>query len=89
MITEWFISIGQAIADWFLGLLGTADAPDYITSVGTFIGGILSSAQGLGAWIPWALVIVVAGINLALWLTGFGVKALRWLVGLLPTMGGG
>lgn len=89
MITSWFISMGTGIADWFIGLFGTADPPDFIVQATSFVGTLLQSAAGLGAWIPWAVVLTVAAINFALWATGFGVKALRWLVGLFPTMGGG
>ena len=89
MITEWFVSLGTGTVGWFLSLFGTADPPAFITAVGTFIAGILESAAGLGAWIPWALVLTIAGVNLALWGIGLTVRVVRWLVGLIPTMGGG
>lgn len=89
MIIEWFISIGTHISDWAVGLFGTADAPAYLTTIASFVNGLMTSAAGLGAWVPWAFVIVVAGINLALWGVGLGVKAVRWIIGLIPTMGGG
>jgi hypothetical protein len=89
VITAWFIGIGTGFVDWFLGLFGTADPPAFIVQATDFVAGLLSSAAGLGAWIPWALVLAVAGFNFLLWATGFGVKAVRWCVGLIPSMGGG
>lgn len=89
MITEWIINLGIALADWFVSLLGTDDPPEWLNTLATWLGGLVASASGLGVWIPWALGFGVSGIVLALWLSGFLIKGVRWLVGLIPTMGGG
>jgi hypothetical protein len=89
MITAWFLSVFTGLLDWVIGLFGTADPPAYLSTVSTFVVGLIDSVQGLGVWIPWAFMLVVAGINLTLWAVFLGVKALRWVIGILPTMGGG
>ena len=89
MITEWFISIGMGIAEWAVGLFGTADPPAYLTSLTTWLGTIINGASGFGAWVPWPFALLVAGVSLTLWLAGFVIKGIRWLIGLIPTMGGG
>ena len=89
MIAEWFINLASSASTWFLGLFGTADPPAFIATVGTFVSGLLVKASGLGAWIPWRVVIGVAGVCLALFATGLGLKAVRWIIGIIPGMGGG
>ena len=89
MITQFFMGIGQSVADWFLGLFGTGEPPAWLSEVGGFVASLLASVSGLGAWVPWAFAITVAGVVSAVWLSGFLLKAVRWLVGLIPTMGGG
>jgi hypothetical protein len=89
MISDFFIGLWSGFMDWGLGLFGTSDPPAYLTTVTTFISGLLQSAQGLGVWVPWVLVLSIAGINIGLWLVFTVVKGARWVLGLIPTMGGG
>lgn len=89
MITEWLIGLGVAVAEWFLSLFGTSDPPEWLVTLSDWLGALVGSASGLGVWIPWGLAFGVAGTVLALWLSGFLIKGVRWLIGLIPTMGGG
>jgi len=88
MIVEFFISIASGIADWGLGLLGSAQPAEWVTTVGTFVNSTLQSVAGLGAWVPWDFAIGVSATVLTLWLLFLLVKAIRWVVGWFPTMGG-
>ena len=89
MITEWIMNLGIGIAEWFISLFGTEPPPEWISSITTWLGQLMGSVSGLGAWLPWGIAITVAGVVLALWLAGFVIKGLRWVLGLIPTMGGG
>ncbi|SEH84155.1 MULTISPECIES: hypothetical protein [unclassified Leifsonia] len=90
MITEWFLSLAGGFITWLIGLFPPATAvPDWITSAAGYVQNVINSGAGLGAWIPWPLVIGVGGFQLALWFGLWSVKVIRWLVGLIPTMGGG
>ena len=88
MIVEWFLSIAGGVADWALGFLGSDPAPEWMTTVGTFMSGQLASFAGLGAWIPWDFAILVWGSILTIWVAILLVKFVRWVIGLIPTMGG-
>lgn len=90
MITLFFIHLGGAIADWFLSLF-PADfvVPDWFANFSDMVNPIFANAYGLGAWIPWPFVLIVVGFILTLWFTGLVIKFVRWLIGLIPTMGGG
>lgn len=89
MIVDFFIEMFAHAQVFFIELLGTSVPPAWAGSVGTFVAGLLQSAKGLGAWVPWTVVITVATFNLALWGLFLIIKAIRWLIGLIPTMGGG
>jgi hypothetical protein len=89
VIIEWFIGLGGTAADWVLGLFGTDAPPEWLATVATFVNSQLAAAAGLGAWIPWDFAILVAGAVLTLWGTGLAIKFFRWVLGLIPTMGGG
>lgn len=88
MITEWFIAIGQAIADWFLGLFGDDAPPAWLGQVADFISDLVARADGLGAWVPWPLFGTIAGFLVLLWLVFWVVKGIRWVWGLTPLSGG-
>lgn len=89
MIIEWLYSLVPGLEDWFLGLFGPADIPDWLGNVSDFLASMINSAAGLGAWVPWAFVIGVSGTLLGVWLIGLLIRVVRWLIGLIPTMGGG
>lgn len=88
MITEWFISLGVGIADWFLGLFGEDEPPVWLDGIADFFADLATRAAGLGAWIPWPLFVTVATFVLALWSVFWIVKGVRWIWGLTPFSGG-
>ena len=88
MITEALLNLFGGIADWFLGLFGTAAPPAWITDTAAGILGFITAGAGLGVWIPWSTFGIVALVVLFVWTSGFWLKVFRWLLGLIPTMGG-
>lgn len=89
MITEWFLGLCQQIADWFLSLFPEWDVPGDIVGFDNTLNGFVGSFDGLGVWVPWTLLFVCVGISIAAYLIGLSVRAGRWVLGLVPTMGGG
>lgn len=89
MITEFFIGLWDTIAVWFLSLFPADNLPAWFVGFGDLVSSLLASAGGLGAWVDWNFAIAVIVTVLGIWLVGFAVKTVRWLLGLIPTMGGG
>ena len=89
MIIEWFLTVFSHIQVFFIESFGTSAPPVWMGTVGTFVGSLLTSARGLGAWVPWTLILSIAAFNLALWAVFLAIKIARWLLGLVPAMGGG
>ena len=89
MITEFFIGLWDTIAVWFLGFFSSDNLPAWFLQFGDLISNLLASSAGMGAWLDWAFAIAVVVTVLTLWVVGFAVKTVRWLLGLIPTMGGG
>ena len=89
MVVDFFLEVFMKLQVFFIELMGKTDPPPWAGTVGVFIGGLLQSAKGLGAWIPWTLVITVATFNLSVWGLFLILRGIRWVVGLFPTMGGG
>lgn len=88
MISEWFIGLINTVATWFLGLFPEWEAPAEIVNFDATLNGFTSSFSGLGVWVPWSLLVVCVGIAIAAYLVGITVRGARWVLGLVPTMGG-
>ena len=88
MITSWFMQTGTGFIGWVLSLFPTFTMPSWAGSFMTTLATILTDGANLGAWIPWAVIFGCVSFLLTVWLTGFGMKALRWLVSWIPTMVG-
>tara|TARA_R110002124_G_scaffold225554_1_gene390888 strand:+ start:4760 stop:5029 length:270 start_codon:yes stop_codon:yes gene_type:complete len=88
MITEWLLDLFLSLMEWFASQLPTDDPPAFLSDVAGFVDEIAGMAAGLGAWVPWSYLGVVASSILILWLVLVSVKGLRWLWGLTPFSGG-
>lgn len=88
MIVEWFASLGVTVATFVLSWFDGIEVPTWLDDFAGIIAQVIAGGAGMGAWIPWALLWSVLAAVFALWLIGFTVKGVRWLVGWLPTMGG-
>lgn len=83
MIIEWLLELGLGFVSWLLDLMVAPDgAFDFLSDVATWIGPIFAGIHGMGAWVPWPIVVVVVGAIFALWIALVGVKAVAWLKGL-------
>lgn len=89
MIVSGFLGLFAGLQSWFVGLFGTDPPPAWMGTVGQFVGSLMQSARGLSPWIPWTLIVSIAAFNLTLWAAFLAIKVVRWVVGLIPTMGGG
>jgi len=78
----------RTVSDWALTMLPTEEPPEWLATVVTFVNGLLVSAAGLGAWVPWDFLIIVALFVFNLWLGIALVKAVRWVLNWIPTWGG-
>lgn len=88
MIVEWFLGLFISIQEWFLSLFGEEGPPDWIADAADFMAELLLSVSGLGGWVPFVLLGVVAAALSSTWLVLFGIKFVRWLWGLTPFSGG-
>jgi len=88
VITEFFYGLGAGFASWVISWFDGVEVPQWVTAFSDILAQIVAGAAGLGSWIPWVLLAAVVGVTLVIWLSGFTVKAVRWLVGWVPTMGG-
>lgn len=89
MITEWFLSIAQAVVTWLLGLFPDWTPPADWSDLAGFLATASSWLNGLSVWFPIGVISTCVGVALAAWLIPLLIKGIRWLVGLIPTMGGG
>lgn len=90
MITDFFITVGTGFMGWILDMFpADFEVPDWLVGFATMVNEIFANAVGLGAWVPWPFVLLVVGSIVAVWVVGLVIKFARWLLGLIPTMGGG
>jgi len=90
MISEWFLGLLDTVGVWFFSLF-PADAAitSFVSDASSVIQDAIDAANGLGAWLDWGYALLVSSIVASVWLIGLVIKVARWLLGLVPTMGGG
>ena len=89
MITEWLMSIGVLVSNWFASLWPTDfQVPDFIVNLDTMINDILANLSGVGVWADWVFILAVVGVVLVVWLLALGVKVLRAIAAHIPFFGG-
>lgn len=90
MIVDFALDTAEDFVSWLVGLFpADFEVPEWLIGLASLVGQVLAGASGMGVWVPWALIITVVAGTYVLWSAGFLVKFARWLLGLLPTMGGG
>lgn len=89
MIIEWLLDVALSVVEWVIGLFGQDAPPDWLGQIAGLLGTLFAAVAGLGVWVPWALVITVFGGLMLLWLTGFLIKGVRWLLSWVPVLWGG
>lgn len=89
MIPEWFIDLFTGVATWALSLLPKWDDNGIIVTASNWVTTLIAGAAGLGVWFPWGVLAVCMGLTSSWYGVIFLIKGVRWLVGWIPTMGGG
>lgn len=90
MIWAWLLDVARGFIGWVLDLFPSDwELPDWFTGLADTAAEVIGNAAGLGAWVPWGIVLTVVGATFVLWTVGLIIKFVRWVVGLIPTMGGG
>ena len=88
MITEFFLTLAGLLQEWFVGLFGTDDPPEWMSAPVEFFADLAVRVSGLGAWFPLPLLGIICAGLLAIWAGFWIVKGIRWLWGLTPLSGG-
>lgn len=89
MIIEWIIGIGMSFGKFMATLFPVVDIPDWIEDPLDAVYGFLDSASGLGIWFPWAVLSIVIGTLVTVFIAGLGTKLIREIAKHLPFVGGG
>jgi hypothetical protein len=90
LIVEAFIDLADTLVTWFFSLFPSDfELPEWLLTLSTLLGEVLAGAAGMAVWIPWGWIMTVLTGTFTIWSVGFILKFARWVVGLLPTMGGG
>jgi hypothetical protein len=88
VIIEWLIDIGVGIAEWASTLFPTLDLPAALVNVDDGFNSVMAMGSGLGAFVDFPLIGLIAGVPITVWLGGLSVRAARALIAHLPFIGG-
>lgn len=88
MITEWIIATGTAIASWFVSILPNFDVPQWFADLGLNINKFFANASGLGPFVDWNFLGIVASVPIGLWALGMLFRLARWVLSHVPLFGG-
>jgi hypothetical protein len=87
--------ITKALLDFLTGLLGvvigwlpTSPPPGWVGNTAGMVASLMDYGSGLGAWINWPLMGIVAATIGGVMLLSFGIKVTRIVASFL-TLGGG
>lgn len=80
MITEWLVAIVNGIATWVGSMFPQLDLPEEVVNADDAFNNIMALGSGLGAFVDWSFVGIMAAIPITLWLGGLAIRALRVLV---------
>lgn len=88
MIVEFLVAVGAGFAGWVGSLFPTLELPDALVNVDQGFNTVMAYGTGLGAFIDFQLVGVIAGIPIAVWIAGLTIRGARVLISHLPFIGG-
>jgi len=88
MIVDWFMDLSVTIVEWIAGLFPEAVIPEWFTSMGLMLSGLLGGLSGMGVWVNWVVVGGCVTSVLASWLFFSNVKLVRVAAGHVPQFGG-
>ena len=88
MIVEWFLAALKAFLVWLLSLFPDVAVPSWVANADGWFTTLLGNAASMGAWVPWTLLLSVAGVVAVCLAAGFTIKLVRIVASFL-TLGGG
>lgn len=88
MILEWLVGLAAGLFEWIANLLPDWEVPAGLTDPGGAIEQIVALSQGIGVFVDWGLLGLLAVIPLGVWLFGLIFRALKTLISHLPFVGG-
>jgi hypothetical protein len=89
VITEWFLNWVTSILSWLLDtFLPDWDVPAELTNPGGMVEAILTNAAGLGAWIDFPAIALLAAVPFGVWVIGILWKSARTAFSHFPGIGG-
>lgn len=88
MIVDWIVSNAVGFWSWLLGLMPDWSMPAELANADDTVNGLFRNIDGLGAWVNFPIVGVLAAIPPILWVIMINWKAFRMAVSHLPFIGG-
>lgn len=88
MITEWFLNWAMGVVQWLIDLLPDWELPAELVAPGGLFDSVLANAAGMGVWIDWGGIVLLALIPPAVWVIGLLWKGARTAFSHYPFIGG-
>lgn len=88
MITDFFINLGTVVFGWFLSIIPQFDDSGIIVNAQNIVTPFAAGIAALGAWLPWAPLVVLMNLMPGVYLVSLFARFLRALLGHIPAIGG-
>jgi hypothetical protein len=88
VIVEWFLGVLVSLVETLTSALPAFPVPDWLSTLGSGIGSVITAAASMSYWLPFQVAIAVAVSWLACLAVAWGVKIVR-IIGSFLTAGGG
>lgn len=88
MITDFLLDILFWIIRMLVALLPDIELPGWVQDISSMGAEVFETANSMGVWFPWALILTVVTAVLAAAGIGFGIKVVRMVISHV-TGGGG
>lgn len=88
MIVDWIVQVAVSFWGWVVDLLPDWTMPAELVNADDTVKGLFSSVNGLGVWVNWPVVTVLAAIPPAAWVLMISWKGGRMAFSHLPFVGG-
>ena len=88
MIIEWFLDLVTGFVEWVLGLFDEFDMPVEVLSPASGFTQLAAAVNGMGVWVPWAVVAASVGLVIGFWVVMMTVKIVRQIAAHIPLFGG-
>lgn len=88
MIVEWLMTVSSGFVDWFASLFPQLELPAELVNVDDALNTVASYGDGMGAFVNWTIVGLIAAVPITVWCAGFLIKIARVLIAHIPFVGG-